>query len=172
MIGLSIKAAKGGFFDRKKVVDAVHKANRKALSKAGAFVRQRAKTSMRRRKGTSSPPGVPPYAHVGLIRKFLFFSYDQAGQSVVVGPARINRPSAGRYTTPELHEYGGSVPGNGRVIWITQAVGRDTKGKFVSRGKKRVKLDGTLRYEPRPFMRPALAAELPKLPPLWRDSVR
>ena len=172
MIIMTLKAAKGGFFDRKKVTDAVDKTTRRIFSKFGAFVRQRARSSIRKRKDIARP-GQPPSSHAGLIRTFLFFAWDQGKKSVVIGPARINRPAvSGRYTVPELMEYGGQVPGNGKVIYITRKAGRDKAGRFVSKGKQRVVLDGMLRYKPHPFMRPAFDAELPGLPPMWRDSIR
>jgi len=56
MIDMTFQAAKQGFFSREKVKRSVDAGTRKVLSKFGAFVRQRAKTSIRKRKGTS-PPG-------------------------------------------------------------------------------------------------------------------
>ncbi len=44
MIGFTIDKAKASFFDRQVVLDAASKAERQALSKFGAFVRQRAST--------------------------------------------------------------------------------------------------------------------------------
>jgi hypothetical protein len=85
VIGMRFQAAKGGFFDRDKVKRAVDAGTRKVLSKFGAFVRQRAKTSIRKRKGTS-PPGSPPYSHVGLLRRFILFAYNPQRKSVVIGP--------------------------------------------------------------------------------------
>lgn len=169
MISLSFKAAKAGFFDRAKVINAVDKATRKVLSKFGSFVWKRAKTSIRKKKGVSPPAG-PPYSHTGVLRKFLYFSYDSDRKSVVIGPVRVSGTVDQK--APQLLEYGGSVPGNGRVIFVTNEVGRDIKGKFTSGGKTRVELKGALRYRARPFMHPALEAELPGLPQMWRDSVR
>jgi hypothetical protein len=143
MIGMTFQAAKGGFFDREKVKRSVDAGTRKVLSKFGAFVRQRAKTSIRKRKGTS-PPGVPPYSHVGLLRKFILFAYDAQRRSVVIGPTLTKEGSA----APRLLEHGGDAV-------------------LKKRGKAR-----QARYRPRPFMQPAFAAEQPKLPALWRDSVR
>ena len=113
------------------------------LSRFGAFVRTRAKTSIRKRKGTS-PPGSPPHSHVGLLRKFILFAYDPTRKSVVIGPTLIRAESQ----APRLLEHGGEA---------------------VRRTKTRTR---RLRYRPRPFMQPAFAAEQSKLPPLWRDSVR
>lgn len=143
MIGLSFEAAKRGFFDRAIVQQAVDRAQRKVLSKFGAFVRQRARTSIRKRKGTSSPGG-PPFSHVGLLRKFILFAYDPARQSVVIGPTLLREGSQ----APKLLEHGGET-----IL--------ETK-----RGRKRA------RYRPRPFMGPAFEAEQEKLPALWLNSVR
>ena len=143
MIGLSFEAAKRGFFDRAAVQQKVDKTTRKVFSKFGAFVRQRAKTSIKKRKGTS-PPGGPPHSHAGLLKKFLFFAFDANRQSVVIGPTLIREGS----TAPKLLEHGGE-------------------------GVKQTK-DGAkpARYRPRPFMGPAFAAEQPKLPGMWKDSIR
>ena len=56
MINMRIKDM---FFDRHVVIAAVDKAKRKVLSKAGAFIRTAAKSSIRKRKG-SAPPGPHP----------------------------------------------------------------------------------------------------------------
>ena len=143
MIGMTFQTAKGSLFDREKVKRSVDAGTRKVLSKFGAFVRQRAKTSIRKRKGIS-PPGSPPYSHVGLLRRFILFAYDPQRKSVVIGPTLTKEGSP----APCLLEHGGDV-----VI--------------EDRGKAR-----RVRYRPRPFMQPALEAEKPKLPALWRDSVR
>lgn len=73
------------FFDRHVVMAAVGNAKRKVLSKAGAFIRTAAKTSIRKRKG-SAPPGAPPHSHEGSLRRLILFGYDKPNDSVVVGP--------------------------------------------------------------------------------------
>lgn len=143
MIGLTFAAAKKGFFDREKVQRSVDKAQRKVLSRFGAFVRQRAKTSIRKRKGTS-PPGGPPFSHVGLLRKFILFAYDADRKSVVIGPTLIREGAE----AARLLEHGGDTTLETR------------------RGSKRA------HYRPRPFMGPAFAEEQAKLPALWQNSVR
>ena len=140
--GMSLQAMKGGFFDRERVMRSVKTATRRVFSRFGAFVQARAKTSIRKRKGIS-PPGHPPYSHVGLLRKFIFFAYDPARQSVVIGPVLLRSDSQ----VPSLLEYGGVI---------------------VRRTKKRTR---RLRYRPRPYMRPAFEQEKLKLPDLWRNSV-
>lgn len=89
------------FFDRKAVTNAVDKAARRVLSRFGAFVRQTARTSIRRRKGISQP-GKPPHSHSGELRRLIFFGYDPRVQSVVIGPTRFSKG-----TVPALLEYGG-----------------------------------------------------------------
>src|SRR5262245_50537688 len=140
---MTFQAAKGNFFDREKIKCSVDASTRKVLSKFGAFVRQRAKTSIRKRKGTS-PPGSPPYSHVGLLRKFILFAYDTQRRSVVVGPTLTTEGSE----APRLLEHGGD-----QMITVRE------KARLV-------------RYRARPFMQPDFEAEKPKLPALWRNSVR
>ena len=144
-IGLRFKSAQAGFFDRKAVLRATDRATRKVLSRFGAFVRRAARSSIRRRKRVSKP-GQAPTSWTGLLKKFLFFSFDRQSRSVVVGPVRLNR-SGGE--APGLLEYGGSSPR------------RDRKGKRP-----------VMRYRPRPYMGPAFEKEKPKLPQMWRDSIR
>lgn len=142
----TVKQAKGGFFDRAAVVGAVDAATRRVLSRFGAFVRTRARTSIRKRKSTS-PPGGPPYSHVGTLRKLIFFAYDFARASVVIGPTLSDSPSG----APEILEFGGTA----------EISDRDHKGRTK-----------TVRIGPRPYMGPAFQQELPGLPAMWKDSVR
>ncbi len=143
MLDLRIKQM---FFDRPKVKRAVDAARRRVLSKAGAFVRQTARTSIRKRKG-SSKPGNPPHSHVGLLRRFILFGYDRQSDSVVVGPVGFRDSSA-----PRVLERGG-----------TTTVTRRRRGKQTER---------RVRIAARPYMKPALEKEQPKLPELWRNSVK
>jgi ribosomal 50S subunit-associated protein YjgA (DUF615 family) len=78
---------KSSFFDRKIVIDAMDRAARNVLSKFGAFVRQRAKSSIRQRK-RASDPGKPPSSHTGVLKDFIFFGYEADRQSVVIGPTK------------------------------------------------------------------------------------
>jgi len=144
VIGLTIRQAQSGFFDRSRVIAATSAAERRVLSRFGAFVRQRARTSMRRSDGTA-PPGSPPYAHTGLLRTHLYFAWDGSRRSVVVGPARLNQKAG---DAPRVLEYGGVV------------IRRDGNGTRVTR------------VRPRPFMVPAFNQELQRLPPLWRSAIR
>ncbi len=143
MLDLRIKQM---FFDRPKVRRAVDAARRRVLSKAGAFIRQTARTSIRKRRGTSKP-GQPPHSHVGLLRRFILFGYDRQSESVVIGPVGIRGSTA-----PRVLEQGG-----------TTTVTRRRRGKRTER---------RVRVAARPYMNPALEKERPKLPELWRNSVK
>ena len=142
MIGFDIKRM---FFDRQAVISKVDAATRRVLSRFGAFVRRSAKSSIRKRK-KAAPPGQPPSSHTGLLKKFIFFGYDAARQSVVIGPTRLNQK--GRGEAPPLLEYGG-------------------KTTLKRGGKKR-----RVTYQARPYMGPAFEKEKPQLPAMWRGSVR
>lgn len=148
MIGMRVNKAKGLFFDRAAVMSKTTAAERRVLSKFGAFVRTSDRSSMRRRKKPSAP-GQPPSAHVGLIKQFLFFVYDPGRKSVVIGPAKLNKPSANAL---EVLESGG------RVTIMSR---RD--GKMKRR---------TAEIAARPFMQPAFDKNLPKVPSMWRDQIR
>lgn len=145
MIGMSLKAAKGGFFDRAKVQRSMDAATRRALSKFGSFVRQRAKTSIKKRKGISAP-GQPPSSHVGLLRKNILFAYEARTKNVVIGPILLHGKVS--QTALEALEHGG-------------------ESMIIERGKAR-----TINVEARPFMQPAFETELEKAPYLWENSLR
>jgi len=141
------------FFDRQIVIDAVGKATAKNLSKAGSFIRTSARASLRRRKSTS-PTGEPPSVHskdrVATLKN-IWFVFDPANRSVIVGPLKLNGSKlegSDRKTVPSLHELGGAA---------------------VVKGKKRKR---RARYAPRPFMGPAMQRELPKFEGLWANSVK
>jgi len=159
---------KKAFFDRQRIIDAVDRATRKALSRSLAFVRQTAKTTILRRRKRSSGPGQPPSVHsknpVASLRNILFF-YDERTKSGVVGPVKLNQVNLtdiGSQTVPQIMESGGVVgireeqwkSGNPNV-WYR----RDNRRR-VNPGKRyRVR---RARYQPRPFMSPALKLEMAK----------
>ena len=149
MIGLKLDQTKGLFFDRAEVMRATSRAERRVLSRFGAFVRRSARSSIRKRKGISQP-GRPPSSHTGLLRKFIFFAYQVQSRSVIVGPVRLNRKVG---DAPAALEHGGTS----RVVEGSRRSGRRVR---------------TIRVRPRPYMQPAFEKEKEKLPQMWRDSVR
>lgn len=130
------------FLDRAAVRNAIDRGTRRALSRFGAFVRTRARSSIRKRRAVSKP-GSPPSSHEGSLRRLLLFAFDPAQKSVVIGPALFKNGEA-----PALLEHGGTVV-------------RQTKA-----GPKRFV------YRARPYMGPAFRAELPKAPQLFKDMIR
>ena len=160
------------FFDRAVVRDRMSRANRRALSKAGAFIRRRARSSLRRRKKPSAP-GQPPSVHtsdrVATLRNILF-AYEPESESLVVGPVRLQRstllgPDLGSDTVPQIHEFGATV----QVREVQ--VGRQWRLR-AKRGQTthQVRVRSVL-YPERPFMGPALDAERDHIPDAWSGSV-
>ena len=118
-MGIDLKARTRVFFDRPEVIRAVGRANASALSRAGAFTRRKAKSSIRYRKKPSSA-GKPPSAHGkwSPLRELIFFGYDPRTKSVVIGPEIFGTA-------------GGIVPG-------TLERGGRAAGRINPRRKKRV----------------------------------
>lgn len=77
------------FFNSKEIITEAEKAERRVLSRFGFETRKDAKSSMRKRKKGPSEPGKPPRVVTGLLKRFLFFSYDRMTQSVVTGPVKL-----------------------------------------------------------------------------------
>ncbi len=169
---LNVRQYKATFFDRDAVLKRLDRATIRALAKGGAFIRTHARSSMPKRKKTSAP-GSPPSSHVGLVKKHLFFGYDARTRSVVIGPALLNKPD--RALLERIEKGGITTVRTIRVAARTRG-GRLKKTKngdvvFETRHSNSAE-NRTVTYQPRPFMGPALAAEAPKLAPLWRNSVR
>src|SRR5690554_1288193 len=100
MIG--IREAQGNFFDRLAVTKQVDAATRRVLSRFGAYVRRRARSSIRKRNRISRP-GEAPTTHTGLLRNWILFVYEPMSQRVLIGPAALR----GKSKAPEILEYGG-----------------------------------------------------------------
>lgn len=140
---LDLVAVKKTFFDAQAVADKLDPALRKALAKFGAFVRTRAKSSIRSRKA-SSPPGSPPSSHAGTLKRFILFGYDERAKSVVIGPTLAGKQTG----APETLEYGGT------------ALLKRKSGNRVAT------------YAPRPYMAPAFKTELAKVGNNFRNLIR
>lgn len=189
----SIKELKGGFFDRDYILDRVENAKRNALSKFGVFVFTTARGFIRKGKNPSKP-GKPPKGHGSeLLKRFILFAYDDARDSVVIGPGLLNRGS----NAPRLNEYGGTAPGRQRrrveIRRALRADGRNKSGQFIKKSAKQggyeVKRawvtvgsaadtgDGPVKteyctYPARPYMRPAFIKARGDLEKFWARSVK
>lgn len=139
----TLEAAKKAFFDRTAVIEKLDPAVKRALSKFGAFVRQRSRTSIRDSKGTSKP-GNPPFSHTKTLKRFILFGYDPGRKSVVIGPTLAGSASG----APEALEEGGTA-----VV--------------VQKAKRRV-----VTIRPRPYMKPAFNAELARVGNNFKNLIR
>lgn len=159
---------KAGFFDRPAIRKAIKPGRRRALSKAGAFVRTRAKSSIRSggKAGKSSPPGKPPRSHTGDLKRNIFHVYDGPTDSVLVGPVGFPRKRA-----PENLEHGGTERVRNKLIAVQGKAGRGEGGRFTS-GKTFKRYTGTVKYEARPFMAPALDYVKDEIPATFRDIMK
>jgi len=83
------------------------------------------------------------------MRQFLFFAYDKQNESVVIGPALLNGVQSGSVPTPSVLEFGGVV----QLLTPRRDGSRDAM------------------IAARPYMRPALEAEAPRFPELFRNSL-
>ncbi len=197
MIGINIKQIRGIVFDGGKIIKATRKAERQVMMRFGAFVRRGARSSIRKRKKPSAPAS-PPSSHSGVLRKLINFLVTANPGNVVIGPelwvskrrSGDGAPVAPRQTTPEVLEHGGRVqiveyqrdftPRGRRQV---ERMGRDPDA-WYRLGKKtlwhkggqplriRRKRTRVITIAARPFMGPAFEREKPKLPAMWRDSVR
>lgn len=165
------------FFDPNELLNATARASKGKLSIAGRNVRTTARRSMRkprqkrlgdltkeerrqwriavsmwerggkqgprpRRPSMPSKPGTPPRVKRGDLKKHLYYIFDKSTKSVVIGPAKYS-PATG---APKTLEFGGrSQVSNGR---------------------------GMAKVAKRPYMRPALKKEKPKLAALWRGAIK
>lgn len=105
----------------------------------------------------SSEPGEPPRSITGLLRKFIYFAYDPATRSVVIGPAKLDKSTG----APATLEYGGQAT----ITKFRTVTGADGK-TYIAKRKERIVI------EPRPFMAPAYESAKKDLATKWRDSVR
>jgi len=129
---------------RKKVKDLTDK-EREEYRRAAyvAKVTGQPKPKLPRSKD-ASPPGSAFYSQTGLLKRFLFASYDPATRSAVIGPAKLNKPGL----QPRTLELGGS-------------------SEIRTRNKRR-----QVHIAPRPYMNPALTRSQPKLLSLFANSVQ
>ena len=161
IFGLSM-SAKDAFVDRPAIKGFLAATGLKALPKIGAYIRRRARGSMKRKGMARRPPKKkggkaeqrrwqeikerpaslapsPPNVHSpneDTSLKKILFAVDVPNERVIVGPVLLNSSKKLSLTVPQLMEYGGTVLLTGR------------------RGARMAT------YPARPYMGPALAAEI------------
>jgi len=164
------------FFDRQAVIERMSRANHKALVTAGAFIRRRARSSLRRRKRISSP-GNPPSIHsqdpIATLKNILF-AYDPQQESLVIGPVGLNQrnfigPQQTSAPVPQILEFGANVAirewsfDKGKT-WRRRELRFNPRERLRYRTRK-------AKYAPRPFMGPALEAEKEHIPDAWAGTL-
>jgi hypothetical protein len=188
------------FFD--KVDASVDKATVRALSKFGAFVRRRSKSSLRyaTKNRKVSFPGKPPVVHragqftreskvkgkvvrrpSSPLRELIYFAYAKQTKSVVIGPAVFSNRKGGGGHVPRVLEEGGvstvsrkvRAPSTGRRATPKQA---KTFKRHLAEGRivlpEQPVETRSVRVVRRPYMRPAYQAELPKAAEQFRGEVK
>lgn len=163
---VTIRGVSASFFDSEKVIKAAQKGTIRSLSKCGAFVRTESKSSLKYAEKSASP-GQPPKVKRGRLtrttkkkdgttttrlvsplKELIFFAYDEARQSVVVGPMDFRNRAKKNYRVPTVLEQGGTV---------------------TTRTPKAVR---TAKFRGNPYMAPALRRVQGKFPDLFRDLLR
>lgn len=177
MVSVKIKSM---FFDRAMVGKRVNREKIKRLSKGGAFIRRRARSSIRASKNHSKPGEPVKTRGKQYLKRNIFFSYDKSSDSVVVGPAKLNmiffdgdgKPLKG--TVPEVLEKGGTIqvfevftggPDSSRnAPWNWKRVDLRSRRRIAGRPTRLRKV----KIASRPTMQLALNAELGKAPELFK----
>lgn len=103
MLDFSIQKA---FFDSVKVQKALDAKTKRVFIRVGGRVRKTAQFSMRSRKESAKPPN-PPHAHKKLLKKHIYFSYDEQKKEVVIGPILIRSKVDSPVKVTKLLEKGG-----------------------------------------------------------------
>lgn len=136
------------FFNNRKVLRLLDKKTHAALRSFGKYVRRVAKNSIKSagKKGTPSKPGQPPKSRKGLLKNFIFYGFDLAKRSVVIGPQKIHGLKG---KAPNVLEYGGRVKGKSKKGHITSS-----------------------KVSARPYMGPAFEKSKKKLSGLWSNSIQ
>ena len=144
--GSIIRRVRIDFRETRALLERLDRAARKALVAQGSYVRNVAKKSMPS-SSRPSPPGKPPRVVTGLLCNFLFWAFDPAASSVVVGPAALRA----NVTVPRILEEGGDEMAHVKV---------GTKWQ-----------DKTVHIAARPYMAPALEISQQRLPDIWANSL-
>jgi len=108
-------AKKGFDWNRKRIAQAIGKVNAEFLLMAGAFVRNRARSPMK--KGsvgpdgsrTHAPPGKAPYRYGNQLYDFMLYSFDPSTNSVVIGPKHLGGQPEGAKSVAHTLETGGAA---------------------------------------------------------------
>lgn len=179
MLSMTISQAKAGFFDRKAVLSAVDRAERKNLSKAGAYIRTSARSSMRKARRKTDGELTAEEKRIFDLR-LRIWKQNKDGSPRPKRPMAPSKPGEPpRVVTGLLKKFlffaydAGSksvVIGPARLNSASgTAPATLERGGSATVGGKRRK---TVRVAPRPYMGPALAKNKAVAVGLWKDSVK
>ena len=98
-----LRFAARAWVDRRRVEDAIRRAERRGLVRAAAAIRLQAARSIIQGAGPS-PPGRPPHTRKGLLRRSILYALKEEGGllAAVIGTSHAILGPAGR-----AHEFGG-----------------------------------------------------------------
>lgn len=153
------------FVDRPLVKQLLKAANAEALPKIGAYLSRRARSMLRRRKRVSGPgeiPSVHSQDDFASLKNILFAVAADAN-SVLCGPVKLNQRNmvadVGSQTVPQIMEFGGVVSIHEQA-YLRSEVWRRRDLRYNPKPYKYKYRVRRASYEPRPFMGPALQAEI------------
>lgn len=179
MLSMTVSQAKAGFFDRQAVTSAVDRATKKNLSKAGAFIRTSARSSMRKARRKSDGELTAEEKRIFDLR-LRIWKQNKDGSPRPKRPLAPSKPGEPpRIVTGLLKKFlffaydAGSksvVVGPARLNGTSgTAPATLEKGGSATIGGRRKK---TVRVAARPYMGPALAKNKAATVGLWKDSVK
>lgn len=160
------------FLRTDEIVKSVNRERMRRLVRAGAYV-WRAQRNLIRKRNKPSQAGSPPHGHGDqLLRKNIFFHYDRAADSVVIGPALLNRSRPNRDgeptrgTTPLVLDEGGSIfkldyQASDGVWWRTSNRNSKWREGMPTRLVE-------MRIGPRPYKQRAIDSAIRALPSMFR----
>lgn len=156
LLQFKIEKSKQFFLDDRKILNAVKRAKVRALLYPAAAIRLTAIRSIRKRDGTSQP-GSPPLSHgAHLLRSHIYYLPQPSRADVhwvLIGAARLNKPGL----APNALEFGGDVRPSPRLNAMRRKAGHSELK--------------TVKIAARPFMKPALDANIEKVPAAWKNAV-
>lgn len=170
---LVLRTVTRSFFDRPAVVRAMSATTRAVLSKFGAFVRTRAKSSIRKARqktlGEMTPDEILAYRIAATEAK-------RAGRPRPKRPLASSRPgepprSVLGYLRKFIY-FAWDPQAKSVVVGPAQFGGAGGQApRVLEEGGRAVLYNGqTITIRPRPYMRPAFDAELRGLPKLWAEA--
>ena len=179
--GLTLKQAKAGFFDRPAVIKAMSRAEREAMTNAGAYVRRTAMQSMKPAKRYTSKKQLPRWQRRSY--EIALTEAKRAGRPVPMLPFRPSKPGQPpKYITRLLKDFvqfsydftsGSTIVGPARLNTRQTGTGQTVPEVLEYGGFSRVSRGKTIAaVAARPYMGPALEKNRDKIASFWANTLR